>query len=402
MTETQPQYRWIIVFACAMILAIAMGAIVNGMSAFIVPMQDEYGWQRGEVAFINFSGIMGLAFGGMVFGRLSDLFGARPVVLFGVIILGLCYLLASLMTALWQYYLVFFIAGFFGTGAIFSPVLAAVGNWFLIGAGTAIGIATAGQALGQGGVPFLSSLLITRFGVSGAFAGIGIFMLCTLIPLALLLRQPPAYNNTENTTADAQHSKTKSPAVIIATLCVAIILCCTCMAVPLMHLVPLIQDHGIPAVDATSVAFAMLVVAIFGRFAFGVLADKIGALYAYMLATAWMTLMIFGFTLIENLNTFYFYALVYGFGYAGVMTGVLITIRVLVPVSIRASAFGIISMFGWFGHAIGGYIGGASYDITGNYTAAYAIAAAAGVLNLIVVSTLLTQPPQTTRAAVTT
>ena len=168
-----------------------MGAIVNGLSAFIVPMQDAFGWARGDITLINFSGIMGLAFGGMVMGRQADLRGARPVVLFGAIVLGLSYLAASFLTSLWQFYLLFFIAGFFGAGAIFPPILATVGSWFFVGAGLAIGIASAGQAMGQGGVPFVSSLLIKHYGISNAFGITGIFMLATLVPLALLLRRPP-------------------------------------------------------------------------------------------------------------------------------------------------------------------------------------------------------------------
>lgn len=397
MTDQQPVYRWVIVGACALILAIAMGAIVNGLSAFIVPMQQQFGWHRGEVAFINFSGILGLALGGLLFGRLADKKGARPVVLFGAIVLGASYLLASVATALWQYYLVFFIAGFFGAAAIFAPVIATVGNWFSTGAGMAIGIATAGQALGQGGVPFVSSFLILRFGASGALAVTGAFMLLTLVPLSLLLRPFPAPHVTANSGAPAEEGATYSANRVVVTLCVAIILCCTCMSVPLMHLMPLIQDRGIAAVDAGGVIFTMLVVAIFGRLAFGILADKIGALAAYMTATAWMALMVFGFTMVETLETFYLYAVVYGFGYAGVMTGVLITIRVLVPISRRASAFGIITMFGWFGHAIGGYLGGVLYDYSGDYTLAYGVAAAAGLLNLVVVSTLLAKGRQAGR-----
>ncbi len=395
MAEKQTSYRWVIVCACAFILAIAMGSIVNGMSAFIVPMQEQFGWPRGSIAFINFCGILGLALGGLIFGRLADRRGTRPVVLFGAVVLGSCYVLASFATVLWHYYVVFFIAGFFGAAAIFAPVIAAVGNWFVVGAGTAIGIATAGQALGQGAVPFISSLLIERFDASGAFATTGIFMLLTLVPLALLLRPPPTLDNTTQAATAADEPASKSVNTVIATLCVAITLCCTCMSVPLMHLMPLIQDRGIAATDAGKVMLVMLLVAILGRLAFGILADKIGALSAYMTATAWMTVMVFGFTYIESLNTFYLYAVVYGFGYAGVMTGVLITIRVLVPISRRAAAFGLISMFGWFGHAIGGYLGGALFDYSGGHTMAYGAAAAAGVLNLLVVSTLFKKGPQT-------
>lgn len=384
----QPSYRWVVVFASALILAISMGSIANGLSAYIVPMQDAFGWQRGEIALINSSGIMGLAFGGLVMGPLADRKGTRPVVLMGVIVLGFCYIAASFATSLWQFYTLFFVAGFFGAGAIFPPIMAAVGNWFHVGAGVAIGIASAGQALGQGGVPFASSFLIRKFGVDGAFTATGLFMLICMVPLALLLRQPPALQGSQGT-SNSEEGTGVPTNVIIATLCVAIILCCTSMSVPLMHLVPLIQDQGIAAQDAASVIFVMLVVAVAGRVAFGKLADMIGALQAYMTATAWMTLLVFGFTYIENLQTFYIYAIIYGFGYAGVMTGVLVSIRVLIPQSRRASAFGIVTMFGWFGHAIGGFQGGLLYDFTGSYTIPYGVAALAGVLNLIVVSSLL-------------
>lgn len=81
-TNGPPAYRWVIVIASLLILAISMGAIVNGISAFVVPMQEAYGWQWGEVTMINMAGIMGLAFGGVVMGRRADRRGARPIVLF--------------------------------------------------------------------------------------------------------------------------------------------------------------------------------------------------------------------------------------------------------------------------------------------------------------------------------
>lgn len=393
-SQQQPAYRWIVVSASALILAISMGAIVNGMSAFIVPMQDTYGWSRGDITLINFAGIMGLAFGGLVMGPQADRRGTRPVVLFGVIVLGSCYLVASVLTSLWQFYILFFLAGFFGAGAIFPPVMAAVGNWFLVGAGMAIGIASAGQALGQGSLPFVSSLLINALGISGAFAVIGAFMLAAMIPLTFLLRQPPALEAVQHSVVDRTETPDIPPNVVIVTLSAAIILCCTCMSVPLMHLVPLIQDRGFAPDEAGSVIFVMLLVAILGRLTFGKLADVIGALPAYMTATAWMTLMVFGFVYIESLSSFYVYAAIYGFGYAGVMTGVLVSIRVLIPPSRRASAFGIVTMFGWFGHAIGGYQGGVLYDLTGDYSASYAVAAIAGILNLIIVGSLLRKTRQ--------
>jgi MFS family permease len=150
----------------------------------------------------------------------------------------------------------------------------------------------------------------------------------------------------------------------------------------------LIQGCGFALEQASSVLFSMLLVAIAGRVAFGKLADIIGALPAYMTATAWMTLLVFGFTQIESLGLFYGYAMVYGFGYAGVMTGVLVSIAALTHPSKRGTVMGVVTMFGWFGHANGGYLGGWLYDLTASYSEAYAFAAASGVLNLVIVATL--------------
>ncbi len=385
----QPAYRWVIVLAAALILAISMGAIVNGMSAFIVPMQERFGWSRGDAALINFAGILGLAFGGVVSGRLADRIGARPVLVFGVITLGLCYLAASFLSSLWQYYVLFVVAGFFGAGAIFAPVIALVGNWFATGAGLAIGIVSAGQALGQGGVPFASAFLIESSGIEGAFGIIGAVMLAVMTPLGLLMRPAPARSRTSATVDLGAEAMPIPYNVVIVRMSAAVMLCCVCMSLPLMHLMPLIQDLGFPAEEASSVILAMMLSAIVGRVAFGRLADIIGAVPAYMTATAWMTMMVFGFVWLESLNVFYVYAIVYGFGYSGVMTGVLTSVRVLTPADRRASAIGIIIMFGWFGHAIGGYQGGLLYDLSGAYDTPYAVAVAAGILNLVVVSTLL-------------
>ncbi len=63
-----PTYRWVIVISAALILALAMGSIVNGMSAYVVPLEELHGWNRADVSLINVSGIMGMALGGLLMG----------------------------------------------------------------------------------------------------------------------------------------------------------------------------------------------------------------------------------------------------------------------------------------------------------------------------------------------
>ena len=102
----------------------------------------------------------------------------------------------------------------------------------------------------------------------------------------------------------------------------------------------------------------MLVVAIVGRTAFGQIADMIGALPAWIVASAWQTLLVFGFTMIEGTRDYYIYAAIYGFGYAGVMTCILVTVRNLAAPALRASSMGAVFAFDCMGHGLGGWQGG--------------------------------------------
>jgi MFS family permease len=387
----QPAYRWVIVFASAAMLAVAMGIMVNGMSIFLIPLQQEFNWARGSVALINFAGLVGLALGGVAVGPIADRIDTRWVCLFGSVVLGLCMLASSRANMLWQFYSLFFVAGFLGVGAIFAPVVANVGNWFKTGAGLAVGIASAGQALGQGGVPFASALLIGAYGWRGAFVALGVVSLSLLVPLSLLIRKSPAAKSAQGesyTKADTVSPVALSTTAVTIWLGVAVFFCCVLMAVPLMHLVSLIQDRGFSAQQASAVAFAMMISAIVGRIAFGRLADMIGAIPAYFTASLWQTLLVMGFLHVSTLNGLYIYAVIYGFGYAGVMTGVLICARTLTPLAKRTTSLGFILVFSWFGHGVGGFQGGYFFDRTGDYGQSYANAAVFGVINLIIVASL--------------
>jgi len=236
-------------------------------------------------------------------------------------------------------------------------------------------------------VPFGTTFLINALGWRTAVAILGIIILAALIPLALLIKEPPSQAAGAKA-YDTDEAAPLSPTAVMIWMSAAVLGCCSCMSVPLMHLVPLIQGKGLSAPEASSVLFLLLVVAILGRVAFGWLADIIGAIPAYMTASLWQTALVYLFTQINDLNMLYVFAAIYGFGYAGVMTGVLVTIRALTPASRRGVSTGVIIAFAWLGHGIGGYQGGLFFDLTGAYNVSFANAALAGVFNLMVVGSL--------------
>lgn len=385
-SDRQPGFRWIVVFAAALLLGIAMGTLVNGLSAFVLPLEMHFGWDRADVAAVNSIGLVGIALGGIVMGFLADRIATRLICLVGAATLSLALLLAARAGALWQFYTLFFVAGAVGGGALFAPVIALVGGWFRTGAGLAIGIASAGQGLGQGMVPFVAGHLIQSLGWQNAFTILGAFAAITLMPLSLLMLQPP--QTQEVGAAQTSDETTLSPRIILPALSIAVLGCCTGMAVPLMHLVPLIQGVCGVGAEAGGPLLLMLVAAIGGRVFFGRLADLIGPVGAWMTATVWQTALMIGFVFLGTMQAFWLFAPLYGFGYGGVMTGVLVTVRALTPAARRASATGIVLAFGWFGHALGGWQGGLFYDLTGGYLWTYVNAVLAGLINIAIVGTI--------------
>ncbi len=377
--------RWGIAARAAVILAVVMGQLVNGLSSFFKPLEDGFGWARGDIALINTAGLVGLAIGGICMGMIADRVGTRRVAVFGVAVSAASFAAASAAQSLWQLYVVFLIAGTFGGGAIFGPVIALVGRWFATGAGLAMGLVAAGQAVGQGTVPYLNVLLIEALGWRGALLAFGAGTALLLLPLAMTLKAPPAPTSASRAASVAP----PLPAGITVTvMSAAVFCCCTLMSVPLMHLLPLIEGCGIPSAEAGSAVFVMMVAAIGGRIAFGWVADTIGPVQSWFCASLWQTVLVFLFTGIGSLPLFLVFAPVYGFGYAGVMTAVLATLKALTPVARRSSSTGIVLAFAWIGHGFGGYVGGALFDRTLDYTATFGFAAMAGMVNVAIVGGL--------------
>lgn len=380
------RYRWFIVAAATTILALVMGQLVNGLAVYTVPLENDKGWGRGAIAMINSSGLIGLTVGSLIMGFVAERHGIRRVALVGVLTMGLCTLLASRADSLWQLYLVFFIAGTFGGGSLIGPLMSTVGGWFKTGAGLAIGIVAAGQALGQGGMPFTGAFLIEAFGWRGALALQGMATLVLLTPLTLVLRDPPM------TAGDAVLAETTpsglSNSAVTWAMAAAGLFCCTCMAVPLMHLVPMMQGRGFSAPEASSVLMWLLLVAIAGRVAFGRLADMIGALPTWMFTSAWQTALVFGFLMVDGISNFYLFSTLYAFGYGGVMTGLLASSRELAAPARRTSTTGIVLSAAYLGHGLGGWQGGFVFDLTGAYSWTFGNAVLAGAANLAILGTL--------------
>lgn len=382
-------YGWVIVAISTIALALGFGA-GGVVSVLMKPLEEEFGWFRADISMAYTAYSIGAALGGLFWGAMSDRIGAKPVALIGVF--GMAAGLAALkwQGAQWQLDLLFFLIGAVGFACLFTPLTALTGLWFSARKGLAIGIATAGGAFGQGIVPYLDRLLITELGWRNAMLVTGLVFLIILLPLMFFLRPAPVAAQAPGQAAARDTNLWNVPhSVTLPWLGLAALFCCICMTAPQVHLIPLGIDIGCSPQTAAGLLLTVMVTAVFGRLFFGWLADRIGGLKSYFMASAAQTSVVFFFTQTKSIAVLYQLAVLFGFGFAGVMTCLLICAREAAPLRLSAFAMSVVATVGWIGMGLGSYQAGFFYDISANYRLSFANAAGAGVLNLIVVAALI-------------
>lgn len=388
LVDTQ-SYGWVMVFVTFMMTALCFGGLAL-VAVFIKPLENEFGWLRGEVASAYTIAAASTAVFGVIFGRVADRRGAKALALLGAITMAACLLLLSRVTALWQLYVLFALFGALGHAAIYVPLTASVAHWFTQNRGLAVGIASVGSALGLAVTPLVASAIMADSGWRDAwlYLGIGYFVLA--LPLVLLVRNPSALPITTNGSAGQadEDPAPVRPVEALAWICTAAIFCCICMSVPMIHVPSLVSDFGIDAARAASVLTVMMLAGAAGRILFGWVMDRLGPLPAYMLSSLGQTVFVFWFVQAPSLVGFYLVAIGFGLCFGGVMISILMTIRSLVPVRMASTAMAMAALFGWIGMGVGGSFGGLLFDWTGSYVTSFGGAALAGVINIAILMSL--------------
>lgn len=389
----EPRYAWVMVTIAFVMVGMAFGPLIT-ISVFLKPLVLELNWSRGDISFAYTIATGASGVGGIVLGWMADRFSTRPVILFGAVMMGLSLFLLSHIKSIWQLYLFYGIMGGFGFGAMTVPIVSNVGQWFSRNKGLALGITSAGGTLGQALVPSFARYIITFSSWREAYTTLAIIFWTLLIPLSLLARTPPSLTKVRKS-APSESSPVMeptfpiAPTIILSWLSVAVIFCCICMATPIIHAVALATDRGIDPQVAAGVLSTIMIAGLFGRIMFGKIADYIGGLRAYFLSSLSQTVLVFWFSRLHTTSAFYILAVLFGLGYSGVMTCVWVCIREMIPPERGSLALGVTSLFAMIGMGLGGYQGGFFFDLTGSYTYSFANAALAGVVNLVIVGSLV-------------
>src|SRR5215213_3390121 len=375
-----------IVLAATVTMAMGFGGL-GLITVFMNPMEADFSWSRSDTSLGYALSTAGMAIGGLFWGRLSDRMDLRILLAIGATGMVASLLAMSILQSLLAFYIAHVVYGGFGFSVLYSPLLSTSGEWFPKQRGLVTGLVTAGGALGQGLLPYFASFLINAFGWRWAFVGVGGTLFAALALALPVLRWPEGTRAPVPFSAGtAETSMARSGTVAI--LALAAFLCCMCMGVPIVHMASFISAVcGSPVAGVNSLVIAMIAGAV-GRVCCGLIADRIGPMEAYALASLIQTACVIAFPTLETGWSFMALSVLFGFGFAGNMTCLSLCVRQAVPPNRFGEAIGLVMLVAWAGMATGGYMGGVLFDFSKTYTLSFLLAGLAGLLNLVVIGAL--------------
>jgi MFS family permease len=377
-------YRWVVVGVSTAVNALAWGLRAT-FALFYVAILDELAWGRGPTALGYSLNWLGFVVFAPIAGWLFDRWGARAVVTIGGLTLGVALALTAGMTSLAQYYLCFGLLGASGLACMIIPSTTIVTRWFVRSRGTAMGILSAGNSAGAVAFYPVNAWLIVTLGWRGALMAFGCAVAIATVSLALLYRDPPL---DEPRGLDPERARLTPEAWTLGRASRSLRLWAAFSMTALgvigyqimaTHQVAHAVDRGFQQATVVWLFAFGAGCMMAGNLLGGWLSDRLGRGWVFALGSVVAIAGIGCLALIRGPHDLALLVLytVSGFGF-GMRIAQLSTIPAdAFPGPHLGAILGVVQAGGGLGGAIGPFLGGWLFDVTGSYQLAFAAAGVA-------------------------
>jgi MFS family permease len=388
-------YAWLRLFAALWLSAI--GGV--GMWSVIVALpavQAEFGVARSAATLPYTVTMIGFGFGGTLMGRLSDRFGIFVPVVAGTIGLGAGYLAASQATSLWPFILAQGVLVGVASSTTFAPIIADTSLWFTRRRGMAVAIIASGSYVAGTVWPPVVQHFIEHGDWRSTYQGIALFCVATMLPLALLLRRRSPLHERTSATLPVMSRPARplgmSPMALQTLLVIAGLSCCVAMSMPQVHIVAYSHDLGHGTAPGARMLSLMLGFGVASRLASGWICDRIGGRRTLLLGSSLQALALILFLPFDGLATLYVLSALFGLVQGGIVPSYAVIVREFFPAEEAGVRVATVLMATVFGMALGGWISGVIFDLTGSYQVAFLHGILWNALNLGIAVGLLRRP----------
>ncbi|MDR9394677.1 MFS transporter [Roseovarius sp. SYSU LYC5161] len=392
------RYSWL-----RMGLSLLVAAVSNvGIWAIVVvmpAMQAEFGTDRAAASLPYTMTMIGFALGNLTIGRLVDRVGMTASLVGATLVMSGATALAALSPSVWTLSAAQMAIGL-GTAAGFGPLVADISQWFLKRRGIAVAIVASGNYLAGAIWPLVLAGLLESAGWRSAYLALAVIIPALNLPLALCLRRRVplvARQHSDSVASIRAGAAGLSPRTITALLWLAGLACCMAMAMPQVHMVSLCVDMGFGAAVGGQILAVMLVAGAASRVFFGLVADRLGGVRTVLISSGLQCLALFLYLPAGGLVSLYAVSLIFGLSQGGIVPTYALVVREYMPSAEAGKRVGIVMMATILGMALGGWVSGWIYEMTGDYRMAFINGIGWNFLNIAILASLLlrTRPRKT-------
>ncbi len=262
----------------------------------------------------------------------------------------------------------------FGSSVTLGPLMADISQWFVRRRGLAVTLCSAGNYFAGAIWPPIVQQAIAQHGWRATHLSIGLFAgaAMLLIAWAALRRRPPvASESASGYRVISPATLGLSPGMLQALLAVASVCCCVAMSMPQVHIVAYCGDLGYGVARGADMLSLMMASGVLGRILSGLIADRIGGLRTLMLGSALQAVALFMYLLYDGLFSLYAISALFGLFQGGIIPSYALIIREYFAPKEAGTRVGIVLMASLFGMALGGWMSGYIFDVSGSYRAAF-------------------------------
>ena len=398
---TDSRYSW-----ARLALTLLIATVINaGMWAIIVIMpavEAEYGGSRAMASLPYTLTMIGFGTGNYVLGRAVDRFGITVSLLAASALTALGYGLATLSTSLLMLSLAQLLVGF-ASAIGFGPLIADISHWFVRRRGIAVAVAASGNYLSGAIWPILLANVLQESGWRAVYLVMAVVTLAVVIPLAFALRRSlpdEAHAAAEQASVLNAKSAGLSPRALQYLLGLAGIGCCVAMSMPQVHIVALCVGLGYgPAVGAQMLSL-MLLGGVASRIVSGLLADRLGGVRTLLIGSILQCIALFLYLPAGGMVSLYLVSMIFGLSQGGIVPSYALIVREYMPAKEAGARVGFVMMATIMGMALGGWLSGVIYDVSGSYTLAFVNGIVWNGLNIAIILWLIARSrPRMPRAA---
>jgi len=348
-----------------------------GMYVVIVllpEVQKEFGITRADASLPYTVLMISFGLGGILMGRWSDRFGVFKVLLIGAIGNLIGFLWASQSPNIISLALAHGLIGLLGGAASFAPLLADTALWWKKRRGIAVAICASGNYVAGTLWPPVMQWGLEHFGWRQTYIALGCICGLLIALLALRLKPRPPLNETSPGIHGAHETDrpfglSMNQAQLL--LCVAGLSCCVAMSMPQVHIVAYCSDLGFGAARGAEMLSLMLGFGIASRLISGMICDRIGGLRTLLLGSLLQGIALLLFLPFNGLVSLYVISGMFGLFQGGIVPSYAIIVREYFPASEAGARVGSVLTATLFGMALGGWMSGKVFDLTGSYQAAF-------------------------------